>query len=148
MRNALFFGRARVSELVIPRVVYTEPELAAVGISSAQAAEDPHVQTITVSIGETDRGRTDGESAGFCRVHVDRAGHILGACIIGEGAGELLAPLTLAMTHGLGLGAIASTIHPYPTRSEVVFKVASAWNRTRLTPTAKTATTWLMGLRR
>jgi pyruvate/2-oxoglutarate dehydrogenase complex dihydrolipoamide dehydrogenase (E3) component len=148
VRNALFFGRARVSELVIPRVIYTDPELAAVGIGLDEAQADESVTTITVGIEETDRGRTDGETGGFCRVHVDAQGTILGATVVGESAGELLAPLTLAMTHGLGLGALATTIHPYPTRSELVFKVASEWNRRRLTPLAKAATTLIMDLRR
>jgi hypothetical protein len=67
---------------------------------------------------------------------------------VGEIAGELLAPLTLAMTHGLTLAQIASTIHAYPTRSEVVFKVASAYNKTRFTPTAQKLSRTLMGWRR
>ena len=148
VRNALFFGRGQVGALVVPRVVYTEPELAAVGLSPEEAAEDPSLRVFTVGVDETDRGRTDGDTAGFCAVVADGAGRIHGATIVGPQAGELLAPLTLAMTHGLGLGALASTIHPYPTRSELVFKVASAWNKTRLTPLAKRASTWLMGLRR
>ena len=148
LRNALFFGNAKVSNLVIPRVTYTDPEVAAVGISQAEADANDALSTYTVSIGETDRGRTDGESAGYCRVFADAKGRIHGATVVGEQAGELLAPLTLAMTHNLTLGQIASTIHPYPTRSEVVFKVASAYNRTRLTPTAQKLTTTLLAWRR
>jgi pyruvate/2-oxoglutarate dehydrogenase complex dihydrolipoamide dehydrogenase (E3) component len=132
--NALFFGRRRVSSLVVPRVTYTHPEVAAVGLSAAEADADASIQSFTVGINETDRGRTDGEDAGYCTVHVDGRGRIQGATIVGEHAGELLAPVTLAMTQGIGLGAIASTVHPYPTRSEVVFKVASAYNKTRMTP--------------
>ena len=145
VRNALVFGRAKVSDLIIPRVTYTHPELAAVGIGPEDAAKDPTIKSFTVSMGDTDRGRTDGESAGFCRVWADGHGRILGATIVGEHAGEVLAPLTLAMTHGLGLGQLATTIHPYPTRSEVVFKVASAWNRERFTPTLQKVSGWVMG---
>ena len=148
LRNALFFGHAKVSELVIPRVTYTQPEVAAVGMTQAEAESTPGVQAFTVSMGETDRGRTDGEAAGYCRVFADAKGQIKGATVVGEIAGELLAPLTLAMTHGLGLAQIASTIHPYPTRSEVVFKVASAYNKTRFTPTAQKLSKALMGWRR
>ncbi|MEZ4320640.1 MAG: FAD-dependent oxidoreductase [Myxococcota bacterium] len=146
--NALFFGRSRVDRLVIPRVTYTDPEVAAVGVSPAEAASDPSLTAWTVSIGETDRGRTDGETHGFCTIVADGAGRIRGALIVGEGAGELLAPITLAMTQGIPLGRIASTIHPYPTRSEVVFKVASAYNKGRLKPLYRRVLAWFLSLRR
>lgn len=145
--NALFFGRSRVSKLVIPRVTYTHPEVAAVGLSADEAAKDPALTAWTVELSETDRGRTDGD-VGYCRVWADAGGRIHGASIVGEGAGELLAPLTLAMTHGLGLKHLASTIHPYPTRSEVVFKVASAWNKTRMKPWMATLLRKLLAWRR
>lgn len=148
LRNALFFGHARVADLIIPRVTYTQPEVAAVGMTQAEAESTPGVRTFTVPMGETDRGRTDGESTGYCRVFADGKGNIKGATVVGEIAGELLAPLTLAMTHGLTLAQIASTIHAYPTRSEVVFKVASAYNKTRFTPTAQKLSRTLMGWRR
>ncbi len=136
LRNALFLGQARASSLVVPRVIYTDPEVAAVGLSAIDAAARADVTTFTATLGETDRGRTDGAS-GHCAVHADPRGRILGACIVAQDAGELLAPLTLAMTHGLNLGQIAQTVHPYPTRSELLFKIASSYNRTRLTPRVK-----------
>jgi len=148
LRNALFFGRSRVDELVIPRVTFTDPEVAAVGMGQAEAAATPGVQTFTVAVSETDRGRTDGETRGYCRVHSDESGKIRGATIVGTAAGELLAPLTLAMTHGLSLVDLAQTVHAYPTRSELVFRVASAFNRTRLTPAAQRLSRTLLGWRR
>ncbi len=137
IRNALFPGRARASALVIPWATYTSPEVAHVGLSHEQAAGRPDLSAYTVPIGETDRARTDGETDGYCRVYADRKGRIHGATVVAERAGDLLAELTLAMTHGLTLGHVATTIHPYPTQSEVIFKVASAYQRTRLTPTVK-----------
>ncbi len=137
LRNALFPSPpARVSALVIPRVTYTHPEVAAVGLSAQDAAADPTLTVYTVGIGDTDRGRTDGETEGYARVVVDGKGRIRGATVVGEAAGELLAPLTLAVTHRVTMGQLASTIHPYPTRSELVFKLASLWNKERLTPMA------------
>jgi hypothetical protein len=69
---------------------------------------------------------------------------ILGATIVARHAGEMINELTLAMTAGLGLSAIGKTIHPYPTRSEAVRKLADAYNRTRLTPfIKKVLTAWL-----
>ncbi len=148
LRNALFFGRARVSGLVIPRVTFTSPEVAAVGLSAEDAARNPNLTTYSVGMVETDRGRTDGENEGYCRVFADSKGRIHGAVIVAAQAGELLSPLTLAMTQGVTLGQIAGTIHPYPTRSELIFRVASAWNRTRLTPTALSLMTRLLAWRR
>ena len=54
----------------------------------------------------------------------------------------MISELTLAMTAGLGLGAIAGTIHPYPTQAEVMKKAADAYNRTRLTPLVKKLFAW------
>ncbi|MCB9745749.1 MAG: FAD-dependent oxidoreductase [Alphaproteobacteria bacterium] len=133
LRNALFPGGARVSALCIPRVTYTRPELASVGLSAAEAEAAPGLCAWRVELGDTDRGRTDGDE-GYLRVFADAAGRIRGATVVGPGAGELLAPITLAMTQGLGLGQIAATIHPYPTRSEALFKLASAWQKQRLKP--------------
>ena len=147
IRNALFFGHARVEDLIIPRVTFTQPEVAAVGITGPEADETPGLTAFRVGMDETDRGRTDSE-AGYCRIWADSKGRIHGAVVVAEHAGELLAPITLAMTQGVTLGQIANTIHPYPTRSEVVFKVASAYNRTRVTPTVKKASTWLLDWRR
>jgi len=136
LRNALFpVPGGRVSALVIPRVTYTQPEVAAVGIPAAEAAKDPTLRVYTVAVGDTDRARTEGETEGYAQVIVDKKGHIRGASIVAEDAGDLLAPLTLAITHKLTMGQLASTIVPYPTRGEVVSRLASAWNKERLTPT-------------
>jgi len=72
------------------------------------------------------------------KVHV-RAGSdaIVGATIVAGHAGEMLSELTLAIVHGVGLGKIAATVHPYPTQAEAIRKLGDAYNRTRLTPFAK-----------
>jgi len=132
LQNALFFGRKRVSSLVIPWVTYTSPEVAHVGMSTEAAQARADLTPFTVPLADVDRARADGDIVGYARVFADKRGRIHSATIVTEDAGELLAELTLAMTHGLSLGAIASTLHPYPTRSELLFKVASAYNRTRL----------------
>jgi len=85
-----------------------------------------------------DRAILDGETEGLVKVHVqERTDKILGATIVARHAGEMLPELTLAMTHGLGLGKIASTIHPYPTQAEAIRKLGDQYNRTRLTPFVK-----------
>jgi pyruvate/2-oxoglutarate dehydrogenase complex dihydrolipoamide dehydrogenase (E3) component len=85
-----------------------------------------------------DRAILDGEDAGFVRIHVRRGtDRILGATIVAAHAGDMISEITLAMTHGLGLRQIASTIHPYPTQAEAIRKVGDQYNRTRLTPRVK-----------
>ena len=59
---------------------------------------------------------------------------ILGATIVGDDAGEMLAPLCLMMTQTLGLSAAQSTIFSYPTRSEYLKRLGDAYNRSRMTP--------------
>ena len=136
--NALFFGRGRASALTIPWCTYTEPELAHVGMSHSEltSAGTPF-QTFTVAMSEVDRAILDGEDEGFVRVHADRKGRILGATVVAAHAGDMMGELSLAMTHGIRLGKVASAIHPYPTQAEAIRKVGDAFNRTRLTPTVK-----------
>ncbi|MBZ5638182.1 MAG: mercuric reductase [Acidobacteriia bacterium] len=136
LANALFFGRSRVSRLVVPWCTYTSPELAHAGMSLAEAERTgSEVETITVPMSDVDRAVLDGEDEGFLRVHFAKgSGRILGATLVAENAGDLIGELTLAITTGASLGAIGRTIHPYPTRSEVIRKAADAWRRTKLTP--------------
>jgi pyruvate/2-oxoglutarate dehydrogenase complex dihydrolipoamide dehydrogenase (E3) component len=139
IQNALFFGRARASRLVIPWATYTSPEVATVGLTAAAAAaQGVAIDTITVPMHDVDRAILDGETEGFVRVHLRRGSdRIVGATIVAAHAGDLLAPLTLCMTHGLGLGAIGATIHPYPTQGDALRRAADQWRRTRLTPTVR-----------
>jgi len=139
--NALFFGLGggKVSSLVMPWVTYTTPEVAHVGMTEADAtAAGLRVQTITVPLRHVDRAVLDGQEEGFLRVHLKMgADRILGATLVAEHAGEMIGEIALAITAGVGLGKIGSTIHPYPTQAEVFRKAADAWRRTKLTPTAK-----------
>ncbi len=137
--NTLFKGRQRTSAMVIPWCTYTDPEVAHVGMYEQEAKKKGiAVVTLTVPLDEVDRALLDGETEGFARVHLKKGTDtILGATIVARHAGEMINELTLAMTAGLGLGAIGHTIHPYPTQAEAVKKLADAWNRTRLTPFVK-----------
>jgi pyruvate/2-oxoglutarate dehydrogenase complex dihydrolipoamide dehydrogenase (E3) component len=135
VRNALFLGRQKYSDLIVPWTVYTDPEVAHVGLFDYEAeAQGIAVETFMTDIADTDRGRTDGED-GFVKIYVKKGSDkILGATIVGRHAGEMISEVTTAMVGGLGLGAIATVIHPYPTQAEAIRKTADAWNRTRLTP--------------
>jgi pyruvate/2-oxoglutarate dehydrogenase complex dihydrolipoamide dehydrogenase (E3) component len=140
VRNALFFGRGRADSLVIPWCTYTSPEVAHVGITADEAAENDEVQSITISLADVDRAKTDGETEGFLRIHL-RAGSdtILGATLVAQHAGDVISQVTQAMTAGIGLGKIGTVVFPYPTVAEALRKAADAWNRGKLTPMARRA---------
>ena len=139
LANALFKGRQKVSNLVMPWCTYTDPEIAHVGLYERDAAEKGvEVTTLTVPFSQVDRAALDGETEGFARVHLKKGSdRILGATIVARHAGEMIGEFSLAITNGLGLSAIAKTIHPYPTQAEVIKKLADTYNRTRLTPFVK-----------
>jgi len=144
IQNALFMGRARVSALTIPWCTYTEPELAQVGLSARDAEKaGVEIDTYDQPFDGVDRAILEGETEGFARVHVKKGSdEIVGATIVAAGAGDLISQYSLAMTHGLGLGKLAGTIYPYPTRAEAVRKTGDAYNRTRLTPLVKKLFAW------
>jgi pyruvate/2-oxoglutarate dehydrogenase complex dihydrolipoamide dehydrogenase (E3) component len=144
LQNALFMGRKKYSDLIIPWTVYTDPEIAHVGQFPHEAAAGVAVDTFAINIEDTDRGRTDAEE-GIIKIYVKKGtDQILGATIIARHAGEMISEITTAMMAGAGLGTLSQTIHPYPTQAEAIKKAADAWNRTRLTPTvAKLFDTWL-----
>lgn len=136
LQNALFFGRKKATALVIPWCTYTEPEVAHVGLAEDEAKKRGiDVVTLTVALQDVDRALLDDEADGFARVHVERkSGRILGATMVAAHAGEMIAEMALAVTAGLSIQAIGSTVHPYPTQAEAWKKLADAWNRARLTP--------------
>ena len=93
------------------------------------------VKTLTLPLAEVDRALLDDAAEGFLRVHLkEGTDKILGATVVAENAGDILGELALAVTHGVGLSKIATTIHPYPTQAEVVKKAGDTFNRGRLTP--------------
>jgi pyruvate/2-oxoglutarate dehydrogenase complex dihydrolipoamide dehydrogenase (E3) component len=145
LQNALFLGRKKYSDLIIPWTVYTDPEIAHTGLSPHEAAEKGiETDTFSAAIGDTDRGRADDEE-GLVKIYVKKGtGKIVGATIVARHAGEMISEVTAVMKAGAGLASLAQTIHPYPTQAEAIKKTADAWNRTRLTPTvARLFKSWL-----
>ena len=139
IRNALFFGRAKASALIIPWCTYTDPEIAHVGMYQQDAEKRGlKVATFTQPLAEADRAVLDGETDGFVKIHVEAGSDkILGATIVASHAGDLISEITTAMKAGMGLGGLANVIHPYPTQAAAIKKAGDAYNRTRLTPFAK-----------
>ena len=139
IQNALFFGRLKASDLIVPWCTYTSPEVAHVGLYEQEARDRGfEVDTITIPMANVDRAILDGDDEGFLRLHVQQGkDRILGATIVADHAGDLVSEVTLAMNAGVGLGKIGSTIHPYPTQAEVIKKAADTWRRGKLTPTVQ-----------
>ena len=139
VQNALFLGRQRLSALTIPWCTFTDPEIAHVGLYVRHAREqDIPVKTFTIPMNDVDRAITDGEEAGFVKIHVkERTDRILGATIVARHAGEMINEITLAMVAGIGLRTLARVIHSYPTQAEAIRKAADAHSRSRLTPTIR-----------
>ena len=131
--NALFgrFKKFKADYSVIPWATFTDPEVARVGLSETEAREKGVAFEVTrYGLDDLDRAIADGTAHGFVKVlTVPGKDKILGVCIVGEHAGDLLAEFVLAMRHGLGLNKILGTIHTYPTLSESNKYVAGEWKR-------------------
>ena len=129
VRNALCFGRARLSALTIPWCTYTDPEIAHVGLYVQQAREQGiPVTTYTVPMHDVDRAIIDGEENGFVKIHVrDGSDTILGATVVAHHASEMINSLSLAMIAGIGLKTIARVMHTYPTQAEGIKQAALAY---------------------
>jgi len=139
IQNALFWGRKKLSALIIPWTTYTDPEIAHVGMYERDALEKGMaVDTFIRPFEEVDRAVADGEEEGFVKIHVKKGtDKILGATIVARHAGEMISEMTLAIVGNLGLKTLGQVIHTYPTQAEAIKQVADAYNRTRLTPFVK-----------
>jgi pyruvate/2-oxoglutarate dehydrogenase complex dihydrolipoamide dehydrogenase (E3) component/uncharacterized membrane protein YdjX (TVP38/TMEM64 family) len=134
-----------------PLVIYTDPEIARVGVNEQEARErGVAYETTRYALAELDRAISDGAETGFIKVlTAPGKDRILGVTIVGARAGDMLAEFTLAMRHGLGLKAIFKTIHPYPGWSDAARAVAGEWRQTRTPAWALTVSRrffdWLRG---
>ena len=143
IKNTLFspfgFGRYKLSNLVMPWVTFTDPEIAHVGMYEKEAQEKGFdVNTIKIDFSHVDRAIADGETEGFLKIlHKKGSDEILGATIVARHAGEMICEVTTAIVNKIGLSKLSSVIHPYPTQAECIKKAADAYRRTLLTPTSK-----------
>ncbi|MFO0774268.1 MAG: mercuric reductase [Nitrospiraceae bacterium] len=150
IQNALFphpfgLGRGRLSGLTIPWATYTQPELAQVGRTAADAvAAGLSIETYTYPMRDVDRARLDGDDEGFVRIHVQQGtDRVVGATIVATHAGDLIGTWSILMKAGLGTKTVASAILPYPTQAEVHKKVVNLWRKAHFTPRMKA---WLTRL--
>jgi pyruvate/2-oxoglutarate dehydrogenase complex dihydrolipoamide dehydrogenase (E3) component len=128
IRNALFRQRAEVNEDLIPRVTFTDPELAHVGLTETEARERRiALRVLRWPFHENDRAQAERTTAGHIKVVTDRKGRVLGATIVGEGAGEMITAWTLAVSQNLNIRAFAGIMVPYPTLAEVGKRAAMTY---------------------
>jgi pyruvate/2-oxoglutarate dehydrogenase complex dihydrolipoamide dehydrogenase (E3) component len=128
IRNALFRLPAKSDIRALPWVTYTDPELAQVGLTEAEAKKQgADHKVLTWHFEENDRAIAEGNTDGFIKAIVTPKGHILGAGILGPHAGELIQTWVLAMSNKLKIGAIAGMISPYPTLGEISKRAAGSF---------------------
>src|SRR5262249_20580040 len=138
IRSALFRTPAKVDYRALPWVTFSDPELAQVGLTDAAArAVERAPRVLRWSFAENDRAQTERETRGLVKIVTSGNGRILGASILGAGAGDLILPWALAISQKLKISALANLIVPYPTRGEAGKRAAGSY----YTPTLFSART-------
>lgn len=128
IRNALFRLPAKVDYASIPWVTYTDPELAHVGMTEAEArARHMKINVLRWHLAENDRAQAERETEGEIKIVTDLHSRILGCTIVAPHAGELILPWVLAKSRALKMSAMAGLVVPYPTLSEISKRAASTY---------------------
>lgn len=125
------FKKFAVDYRVIPQVIFTDPQVARVGLNEREAAaKNIAVEVTRYDLSDLDRAIADNDAKGFVKVlNAPGSDRILGATIVGPQAGELISEFVIAMKNGLGLNKMLGTIYSYPTLSEANRFVAGEWKR-------------------
>lgn len=146
-QNAMLRKTKRFDGHSIPRVLFTDPEIASVGTSESEAKSlDPDAAVLRLNFDQLDRARIDGDTRGFAKVIVAPSGRILGATITGTNAALVLQQFVAAMDQGTTLASLADTVQPYPTHAGLVRELASRFNTTRADKSVvRTALQWFYG---
>lgn len=145
--NAVLGLRRTVETDAVPRVTYTQPEVAAVGVGTGP--ETAGVRMLSLEHQHVDRAVTEDRTDGFSRLAVDRKGRVVGATVVGPRAGESLGELVLAVRQGLRTRDLAGVIHAYPTWNDGPWNAAVGDVREQLRrPAARRALRVATGLRR
>ena len=133
IRNCLFGLPAKVDYSALPWVTYTDPELAHVGLTEADARKTGgYVQILLSPFSSNDRAQAERETGGIAKIVLGRSGRILGATIVGPSAGELIGLWSLAISQKMKIGAVAGMILPYPTLSEISKRTAGTYYAPKL----------------
>ncbi len=148
IRNALFRLPVKIDHSIIPRVTFTDPEIAQVGLTEAAARKKFRtLRIVRSSYHDSDRAHAERATHGQIKVITDKRGKILGVTIVGAQAGELISVWTLAIGQGLNIRAMADLIVPYPTLSDISKRAAlSYFAPDVLSPMLRRIIAWLRKL--
>ena len=117
--------------LIVPACIYCQPEISYVGITEDLAKIKKIPYTLAkYPFRANGKSLASDETLGFCKILIDKEDKIIGAHIIGKGATEMIAEITLVMTNNLTFKALSDTIHPHPTLSEILFETSHILNKT------------------
>ncbi len=152
LKNALFFPVLKVDYHSIPWIIFSDPPLARVGLTEAQARRSygRDVLVLRHNFKTVAAAQLRDEITGVCKLIVRRNGKILGAAVVGSEAGELINPIALAIAQQLKVDAIASLAPVYPSSSEILQQIAAKYYRARLNsnPTLQNILEGFFNLRR
>jgi len=128
LRNILFRLPAHVSYAAIPRVTYTDPEIASVGLTEAEARDaGTDISVLRWPLAENDRAQAQRETGGLIKIVCSSRGRVLGTQIVGHAAGELIAPWVAAVARREKIGKMAALVAAYPTLSEIGKRAAGSY---------------------
>ncbi len=129
IRSALFRMPAKADHTAVPRVTYTDPELAHVGLleREARAQHGEKLRVLKWPYQENDRARAERTTDGFIKVMTLKNGKVLGATIVGKGAGDLIQTWAMVIAQKIKIGAVASSIVAYPTLGEIGKRAAGSF---------------------
>ena len=120
--------KREIDKQAIPRVTFTDPEIASIGMTEEEAKKTGSIAVYHVPFTTVDRALTAGRTEGFVRIVTKKwSSRILGCTIVGPRAGEMLGELSLAMIAKIPLRKLARLIHPYPTYNQAIRKAADLW---------------------
>lgn len=147
LRNAVFRLHPSLDLTRIPRTLYTDPELAEIGLTEEEARKHTGMRILRWPYADNDRAQAEGETAGFIKLFVDRHGGILGCVIVGANAGDLIGFWALAIAKNAKIGDIAGLVFPYPTVSELAKRAAITYYQPLLRkPYLRRIAAWLRKL--
>ncbi len=136
IRNAFFFGRAKISNLTMPWSTYTDPEIAHVGLYQHQEKEAGcSLASLRMDFSAVDRNILEGETQGFAKVVFEqKTGRLRGATVVGAHGGELLGEMLVAVSKKMKVTELSTIIHPYPTSVSIWGRLGDQASSARLTP--------------
>ncbi len=141
--NALFGLRRRVDYRAVPQVTFTDPEVAVVGLSEAEARAKWGSKATVVrhEHSDLDRAITAARTTGFAKLVGDSRGRLVGATVVGHSAGESIGEMAARISGRQKIGSISSDVHAYPTFSEAAARGADEYRRERFQDSAATSLT-------